>query len=314
MNSYVYMERRTEIWKKVNSLVKSMEVTANSMTKQQKQHYIDLNGISIYDRIRALNDILQPNESFNLDMFKNNYSSKLFDDVEFMKYAIVLHPRLITCAGPTVVSNNLIAEYTLMIDGMNLEYLCDDFKDNPDIVMLSIISYKQNYLSFSYSNTPMKFASDMLKSNRDFCLKIIDEIPNSFADFFELLKDDDEVAFKACMLDCDNVYYVSDRLKNDKNFIKSIVIDDLLRIDVFRIRQIISENLLNEIVVELVDEDPRNIFKLYAESIDFICSHFDNDYLKNIVDDFSLDPESLKFKSRITYLTNILNSSSRKHV
>ena len=270
MTNYDIETLKAKKWDELDKLTTSLEETAKNMSRQQKQNYMTLYKVSIYEKIRAFRYILLSDE-IDINYFIKNFPSNLRDNLEFMNYATILHPELIKYAGESIVSNYEIGLNVVQVDGAYLECLSLELKNNKEIVKTAVICDQ------IIADTSFRFASDELKNDKEFIMELLDVTAEVFMYASDELKDDEELAYKACSIDPMNIHYISNRLKENEEFIKSLIINNGYSFYTFE--EDIETTILNNVAVELIEEDFINIHLINLNQLDYICSFFGEEYL-----------------------------------
>jgi len=107
---------------------------------------------------------------------KNSYTSmqclnaKLCDDADIVKIACDGEDKevMMEYASQNLKQNSQFFEDMMEINPLTLEYFCEEFKDQEDKILLAIFCDYRNF----------RYASDRLKSEKDFIIKVIELIDN----------------------------------------------------------------------------------------------------------------------------------------
>jgi hypothetical protein len=109
-------------------------------------------------------------------------------------------------SDPDLHKDPIFMKFCISKNQTLLDYASDEIKDDIDIIYTG--------LNNGCNEKICRYMSDRLKSDREIIKKILSAI--EFAS--DEIKDDDEIILLAITYSARNIYYASDRLKNDKTF------------------------------------------------------------------------------------------------
>ena len=98
-------------------------------------------------------------------------------------------------------------------DGWELQYACDDLRNNPEVVLAAVI---QDYLALQY-------ASADLRNNPEIVLAAVKETGHALRFASSDLRNKENIVLAAVRQDCLALHYASDDLRNDKLFVLVVV-------------------------------------------------------------------------------------------